>query len=637
MVMGTIGHGTSGLAWIVAAGVAAGQASFVDRTTQAGLDAVHQPPGGVTSSPMIAGAGAVDVDGDGWQDVLVCMGGGAPDRLYVNDGDGTFTDRAADWGVDAAHLGAGVAVGDVEADGDPDLFVASHGGADGAIVGAHRLYRNDGAAFVEVAAAAGVDTTSRVEPDGYGATFGDPDLDGDLDLFVTGWVEGSGGNRLFANDGDGVFTDATTDAILADLSALRGFSPAFCDMDDDGWPELLVAGDFGTSRYLVNQGDGTFVDATASSGTGLDSNGMGHALGDVDGDGDLDWYVTSIFADDGSGSGNVLYLSDGDHAYTEAGAAAGVDDGGWGWGALAVDVDHDGALDLVETNGWPVAEWTGEQAYLFLNDGGGVFGEAALASGLSYVQDGLGLLRFDGDGDGDQDLLFTANAGPLRYFRNELDAPDAHWLQLAFESGGAPGVAPHGLGVMAWVTTGATTRRAALTGAPSYLTASALDLHVGLGAAQVVDALRVRWPDGTLTDRVEVAADQRVVLVCCDGWTPLGAGLAGEAGVPALAGAGPLVAGATITLELTGAAPDAAATLVVGFGALSVSFKGGTLVPAPDLLVAAVTDAEGAWSLSASWPAGVPAGASTWWQAWIVDASGPSGMTASGGLRATTP
>ena len=329
---------------------------FAEAAAEVGIFAPHSTPFAPKKegAEMMGGAAAGDFNNDGWMDLYIIGGGLSPDRLYLNQGDGTFDNVAAAAGLEDLHVGSGATVGDYNADGYLDIFVTSFGSPDNPGPGNHRLYRNNGdMTFTNVAAAAGVAWSSAELGDGFGAAFGDYDLDGDLDLFVAGWVKHSAGNRLFRNNGDGTFTDVTDAAGIVD-NGIRGFSPCLADMDGDRYPEVLLVADFGTSEYFINRGDGTFVNRTDAAGVGQEWSGMGTAVGDVNNDGRLDWYTTAIFDDDheGRGDGNKLYLNLGEHRYEEVAAAAGVADGGWGWGTVITDLNLDGHVDIVETNGW---------------------------------------------------------------------------------------------------------------------------------------------------------------------------------------------------------------------------------------------------------------------------------------------
>jgi hypothetical protein len=499
----------------IAASAAHGDLSFVDNTAAAGITAVHYPSSaleqGVTILAMLSGGGVVgDFNRDGFEDIFFVSGGQLPDRLYINNGLGQFVDEAESWGVAIKHMGLAACVGDFDGNGWLDIYVTS-GGPDGAIptAGKHRLYRNSGRGFFEeVAAAAGVNKASPITCDGLGCAFGDYDLDGDLDLFVAGWLGQSKGNRLFRNNGDGTFTDVTVAAGIP-LVGTRGFSPRFADMNGDGHPEILLAADFGTSKYFRNNSDGTFTNITAESGTGLDSNGMGQTVGDFNGDGRLDWYVTSIYATgnpETPGTGNMLYQAlKGEHRYAEVSVQAGVNDGNWGWGACAADLDHDGRLDLLETNGWPVyPEFVGQPSRVWRNlgnapDGVPVFEDVAARSGLWHTLQGRGMLTADFDLDGDQDVVIFAYKGPVKLYRNALKSSD-RWLRLAIDRGSAVAVPPDGFGTTVTAfdsdqpSSWAALRR--VDGGTNFQSQSELAVHIGVGPRQVVD-LRVDWPDGT--------------------------------------------------------------------------------------------------------------------------------------------
>ena len=566
----------------------------------AGLTAERRPLD-YSVADMTGGAAVGDFNRDGWQDIFLLGGGGAVDALYLNNGDGTFTDHAAAAGVAWPHRGLASAVGDFDGDGWQDLFVTSLGGSDAdRRPGAHRLYRNLGVSalsaeaaearraapaagvaaagagrsppghtasarapaasgsperadrpndaalggspggppggvprFEDVAEAAGVATTATPRPDGMGAAFGDYDLDGDLDLFVTGY-QYHDGNKLFRNDG-GRFTDVTVAALgpALDVDVLDtwGFAPAFVDMDGDRFPELLIAGDYGTSRYFLNDGGLRFRDLTAASGTGAGAMGMGSAFGDFDGDGRLDWYLTSVYARTGTESvrnGNQLYLNEGRHRFREASVAAGVNNGGWGWGAAAADLNHDGVLDLVTTNGWTRAnhqgdlEWLSEPTRVYIGRGVPGAGEAgrdadATVPAFDFVQEqvglrhrdqGRGLIAFDYDNDGDRDILIVNLSGPVSLFRNDLAGTGTNYLRVFLDRGESRAVAPDGIGALVSIRTGEAEQHRYIGGEGVYLGSGELSAHFGTGAVAVIDKLTVTWPDGAVTSLTSIRANQ---------------------------------------------------------------------------------------------------------------------------------
>ena len=348
------------------------------------------------------GAGWGDIDNDGDADLYISVADEAGDPLrnllYVNGGDGTFSEQSRAWGVDLEvpnfHSGFSVCFGDYNRDGRLDIHTCQW-----AVTGPGNrsvLLMNTGepGGFLDVAAGAGVEM------------WDDPEV---------------GGTPEF-----------TTQAFTSRLS----------DLDLDGWPDLVVAGDFGTSRLFWNNRDGTFSDGTGESQIGGEENGMGLAVGDYDGDGLPDLFFTSIFdgrepAIPNSGwgvSGNRLYRSLGGRVFEDTTDIAGVRDGGWGWGAAFFDYDNDGDLDLAMTNGFETDRWETEAPFntdptkLWRNDGG-TFVDVSSSVGITDTETGKGLLVFDYDKDGDLDLFIVNNAGAPILYRNDTTNGN-HWLRV---------------------------------------------------------------------------------------------------------------------------------------------------------------------------------------------------------------
>lgn len=492
---------------------AATELTFSEQADAAGLVVVPDRP--YTVQGCYAAATAGDFNRDGWQDLFVPTGGYEPDKLFINRGGGRFADEAVAWGIADPHLGVSAAAGDFNRDGWLDLFVVSRGELGNERPGAHRLYRNNGdGTFTDIADTAGVRFTSPAIPDGFGAAFGDFDLDGDLDLAVAGYYVNAGGNRLFRNNGDETFTDVTAVAIRTDLTPVRGFSPRFVDMNGDRWPELLWVGDFRTTRYLANDGTGRFDDLTVAAGVGREGNGMGQTVGDFNRDGLPDWYVTSIFepfAPIGAPNGNMLYLNLGGHRFAESAEDWGVQHGGWGWGAASADFDHDGHEDLVAVNGWYTLDFLSDRARVFRNRGDARFDEIGPDAGIDVGGQQRGLLHWDYDNDGDQDLVLMTFREPLRLFRNDLPpGPERSWLHIQLDTSRRAGLAPDGVGAVVVVQASGERQMRVIDAGCNYISQDELSAHVGLGGATIVESLRIEWPDGRVTTLTDVAPNQRL-------------------------------------------------------------------------------------------------------------------------------
>jgi len=527
---------------VLALGGRTSDAAFTDITEQAGLAyAQYAPADPLTclTDPdtfsceiewMTGGAAVADVDGDGWSDLYVTRLD-AHDLLFRNNGDGTFEDATASAGLAGFELqsnGAGFA--DVDRDGDPDLYVTTIGLGDDPTNARFYLFINDGTGrFTEEAVARGAHVTSSLDRGGYGVAFGDYDGDGWVDIYTTDWRGPTPAvalphARLLRNRGleaPGHFEDATEAAgVQIDQSpdcvqALRcetwSLAPAFVDLDADGWLDLAIASDFGTSALFWNDGDGTFTDGTAAAGVGTDENGMGSTFGDYDGDGDLDWFVTSIFDPDAicetgpcawDSSGNRLYRNDGSRTFTDATDTAGVRDAGWGWGAVFFDADNDGDLDLVATNGVDFPFATIDAPYehdpmrFWENDGSGGMAEASAAVGLTDTGSGKGLLTFDYDRDGDLDLFVVNNATGGILYRNDGGSAN-DWLRVRV-AGRRSEIEGRGARIEVTPAPGGPTQVRAVGAGSHFLGQSERIAHFGLGPGPggPVHEVHVTWPSG---------------------------------------------------------------------------------------------------------------------------------------------
>jgi len=515
---------------------------FEDVTAEAGLEYVHHIPteapdcifqaGQFCEPERISGGAAVgDVDRDGDPDLFVTRLD-APDILFRNMGDGHFVDATNVSGLAGFDLQSnGAAFADVDGDGDLDLYVTVFGDAGDPVNNRNYLFINDGqGAFQEEALARGAAIESPSQRRGFSVVFGDYDRDGFVDLHVSEWLPfGISHSRLLHNRGaaaPGFFEDVT-DAAGVNLQQSDAFGGAFSDLDADGWPDLAIAADFGTSRLFWNNGDGTFTDGTVASGVGTDENGMGSTFGDIDADGDLDWFVTSIFDPEATCdfvvcnwgyTGNRLYRNDGNRSFSDATDRAGVRDGYWGWGAAFFDYDNDGDLDLAMTNGVDFPGSVVEDVYnqdpmrLWENDGSGTMTEISGRAGLTDTGAGKGLVVFDYDLDGDLDLFVVNNPGAPRLYRN-TGGRRGSWLRVV-----ARGQWGNTEGLGARVTVYSSLRTPVqvreIGTSTHFLGQSERVAHFGLGGhPKRIRRVTVKWPSGRVQTFRNIATNQTLVAV----------------------------------------------------------------------------------------------------------------------------
>lgn len=511
-------------------------ANYSLATSQVGISADSVTSDGYPQQHyrMAGGLSVGDFNNDTYPDLFIQSLGVTPNRLYINNQDGTFTDQAEEWGIQDVHTGMGSAVADINNDGYLDLFVVSFGppGFDQNAPGNCLLFLNSGPddkgkhTFTDIAESAGVNTVMNI-PGGMTPAFGDIDLDGDLDLFVATWRFEDSGNRLFENQfnqtGQTTFIDITSESMSAPdrEDIIRGFTPHIVDITGDRYPEILLTADFTTSELFVNNGvnkDGraTFRTTTNKSNINADENGMGAAVADFNGDGLLDWFQTNIYVAT-ENRGNTLYMNNqiddlGDPIFQDQAGPRGVIDIGWGWGAAAGDFDNDTDQDIVATNGWP--GWPNATTRLWSNNGFGLFSDNSISSGLLFNINGRGLVTLDYDKDGDLDLIFIDNQGPIRFYRNDLAIEDGftNFLRLSFDTSAHPCLAPDGFGTKVYATVNGVTQLHAVHNNASFLSQSEILTHIGMGTSKTVSELRIEYADGSSVVMNDVPANQNFVV-----------------------------------------------------------------------------------------------------------------------------
>ena len=501
---------------------------FTDVTAQAGISFRHNSGAfGGKFLPETLGSGCafLDYDGDGWQDILLINGMDWPGHktrrstlhLYRNNRNGTFTDVTASAGLDVELYGMGVAVGDYNNDGFPDILVTC--------VGQNRLFRNTGTGkFIDVTGASGL---GKHEGFSTSALWFDYDRDGLLDLFVCNYVKWSpehdifcsldGKHKsyctpeayrgetcwLFRNRGNGTFEDVTAASGIFDSSS-KSLGVALLDDDRDGWPDLIVANDTQPNKLYRNLRNGTFKDVALEAGLAFSSEGkaragMGVDSADFDNSGRAGVAITNF---DNEMIG--LYRQSG-KSFDDIAAQSGIgldSKNNLGFGCAFLDANLDGWLDLAVANGHideTVRNIRGNVGYaqpprLYLNDGHGGFHDvsADLGGGFDQPKVGRGLAFGDFDRDGDLDLLLTTNNGPAYLYRNDqLSGNRSIRFRLIGTKSNRDAV-----GATVRVFTGGLTQTRMVKGGSSYLSQSELPVTFGLEKRERIDRIVIDWPSG---------------------------------------------------------------------------------------------------------------------------------------------
>jgi hypothetical protein len=538
--------------------------SFIDVAKQSGLHAKTIYGGEHKNRYLLettgCGVAFYDFDHDDWLDLFLVNGtrlegfakGQEPiSRLFKNNRDGTFTDITAKSGMTRSGWGQGCCVGDYDNDGLDDLFVSYYG--------QNILYRNHGdGTFTDVTQKAGL-LQSKLRWNS-GCAFLDYDRDGHLDLFVANYIDfdiktaplpeaagcaykgmqvacgppglDGGKNILYRNNGDGTFTDVSQKSGMWDTVGTYGLSVAVADLDNDGWPDIYVANDSTAATLYQNQKDGTFKDIAIEAGVafspdGKPQAGMGVAVGDYNRDGLLDIVKTNFAGDTDS-----LYqnLGDGtfeDHTYL---AGLGINTRYLGWGVGFVDLDNDGWLDIVISNGHVYPEVDGkeldapyaEHKYVYRNLRNGQFEDVTnqAGSGMTDTVPARGCAFGDYDNDGDMDMVVHCVNAPPQLLRCDTKIA-RNWIKFRLV-----GKKSNRTGIGARITVTAQTTSQEMSGVGkqplrqieevrsggSYYSQNDLRIHFGLDHALKTDSVEIAWPSGTKDLLHDLAANHLYVI-----------------------------------------------------------------------------------------------------------------------------
>ncbi len=550
--------------------------SFVDVAADAGITHKHDQPildrklDNIMSWVASVGAAAAagDFDNDGWIDLYVTNSRkGKPNFLYRNLGDGTFEDVAAKAGVANVNDDTGTSMdciwGDIDNDGWDDLYVVKWG--------KDVLYRNLGDGTFENVTDKRL-TTRDGQPgvdwaNGNAAIFFDYDRDGRLDIYVGNYFDevdlwnlkstrimhddfekarNGGRNYLYQQQPDGTFKQIAESLGIDDPGWTLAVGSA--DLNNDGWPDLYCADDFGPDQLFLNNQRGGFTNVSDSA-IGFDTKkGMNIDFGDFNNDGWLDAYVANITTAEYLQEGNMFWHNNGvdeqgQFTMTDIAHETGTYDGGWGWGAKFLDYDNDADLDLLAVNGFiskgdgdywfDLASWTvlgqdaseaqnwpeignrsfsGYEPFRFWqNDGFESFSQRAVATGLNSDRDGRGLVIFDYDNDGDLDAYVANQDQKPHLFRNDHKSA-GNWLVLTLETDSSTTVTTDGVGTRVTVVTDSGQQIRERDGGNGYSGQSDPRLHFGLADADRAALVEIRWPDGGRQYFENIAANQFLTI-----------------------------------------------------------------------------------------------------------------------------
>ncbi|MBM3813965.1 MAG: CRTAC1 family protein [Acidimicrobiia bacterium] len=523
---------------MVCAAVACAQVSFTDVTAQAGIRFTHNAgKAGKKYLPETMGAGCafLNVDGDGWLDILLInsrdwtpRGKKSLPALYRNNGKGAFTDITAGSGLDVEGYGMGVAVGDYDNDGRDDVYITYLEG--------DRLYRNEGGGkFRDVTKAAGIANAGF----GTSAAWLDYDRDGKVDLFVANYVQWTAKgdlwcsldgasksyctpesykgvpSKLYRNLGGGRFEDVSQKSGIA-VANSKALGVAVLDYDGDGWPDLFVANDTQPNQLFHNQRNGTFKDEGLTAGVAFGEDGVARGAMGVDAAdydrsgrphlavGNFSNQMLGLYHNEGGG----LFVDDAPRSTVGRSSLLTL-----AFGVFFFDYDLDGNVDLFAANGHIEEEIQRvqpkvafrQQPHLFRNLGKGRFEEVTPPAGTIVAR---GAAYGDYDRDGDLDLLLSTNNGPAYLLRNDVGNRN-RWLRVKLEGTASN---RNGLGAVVRVESAGGKQWQMMRSGSSYCSSSELVLTFGLGRDTEVAALEVEWPGKGKQRFTKISSNQFITI-----------------------------------------------------------------------------------------------------------------------------
>ena len=528
------------------------EVTFTDITKVANIHFTHFYGERSTQLPEDMGSGAawIDYDQDGYDDLLVVNEAGpltmtsqqvnqspAHCILYHNNGNGTFTDVTGKSGINFHGCGMGVAAGDADNDGYPDIFITAFG--------KNVFYHNNGdGTFKDESKKSGLGS---IQGFWEGASWGDYDKDGNIDLYVCGYVKYNQSdknpqarrdkdneppdinplsfpaerNLLYHNNGNGTFTEVAAVAGVADPKG-KSLSASWCDFNNDGWPDLYVANDVSDNVLYLNLGDGTFNEVSHLAHVADYRGAMGLAVGDWDNNGTMDLFITHWLAEQ-----NGFYINKLNYRNSHSGlqfedvadkfGLGEVSLDYVGWGTSFFDYDNDGRLDIFVVNGSTNQQEDNPRKLipmnnlLFWNEGPSKgFAEVSSVSGqaFSYSNVGRGAAFGDYDNDGDVDVFIVNNCGEGVLLRNDGGNKN-NWLEVKLVGTKSN---RSGMGAKIKIVSGNISQIREVNDQSSYLSQNSLVQHFGLLKCTTIDSLKIQWPSGINQEFTNIPVNQKIEI-----------------------------------------------------------------------------------------------------------------------------
>ena len=443
-----------------------------------------------------------DFDNDGWDDVTLATEAGEPVRFFKNNS-GSFAEVFPTI-TDFNYENKQVIWIDYDNDGDKDLYVASHNAIS-------RLYRNDGNLnFTDVSISSGIFTTNQKS---FGASWGDYDNDGFLDVFLT-YRSGTESNRLYHNNGDGTFSNVSNAAGISGTGQYT-FCASFFDYNNDGWQDIYMANDrIITSNILYhNNGDGTFTDVSVQSGTGVVMEAMSTTIGDYNNDGWLDIYITNTnyeFPEVPEAEvGNVFLRNNSDGTFTNVAITNGTAFNSIGWGAVFLDADNDMDLDLYVSG--MLDGSTSLPSAFYENSGNNSFSIPDNVGFENDTEESYSNAIGDIDNDGYPDIIVCNEVSNMFLWKNNCSTENNHnWLKVNVEGTVSN---KDGIGALIEISINGNKQYRYTVAGEGYLSQNSTTEFFGLGSHTVIDYIKVKWLSGMEDIYFSVNANQTLNLM----------------------------------------------------------------------------------------------------------------------------